>query len=314
MKTNNKKNMKKILSILIMMLLAGTITAQQDPQFTQYMYNTISVNPGYAGSRGALTLGGLHRSQWVGIEGAPVTQTVFIHSPVFNEKVGLGFSAVNDKIGPINQTFMYGDFAYHFKLTKALKLALGVKAGVNMFQPKIASLATDQANDPSFVNTTIRRTIAPNVGAGFYLYNENFYIGASSPKMLQNKLNVGDTAQANILEKRHMFFIGGLIIKVSDNVKLKPTVLTKITEGAPVSIDGTVEALFNDKWSIGVAHRLKESVSGLFGVNITQQLKAGFAYDYTLTKLQKYNSGSFEIMLMYDFITKKDKLKSPRYF
>lgn len=306
-------NMKNIFSLLLLML-GGTISAQQDPQFTQYMYNTISVNPAYAGSRGALTLGGLHRSQWVGIEGAPVTQTVFVHSPIVNEKMGLGFSAVNDKIGPINQTFLYGDFAYHLKLTKTLKLGLGLKAGVNMFQPKVASLETITANDPSFVNTTLRRTIAPNVGGGFYLYSDKFYVGASSPKMLQNKLRTGDSTQSNILEKRHIFLIGGLIIKVSDNVKIKPTILTKITQGAPVSIDGTLEALIDEKWSFGLAHRLNESVSGLFGYNISQQLKVGFAYDYTLTKLQKYNSGSFEIMLMYDFITKRDKLKSPRYF
>ncbi len=307
-------NMKNIFSLLLLILLGGTISAQQDPQFTQYMYNTISVNPAYAGSRGALTLGGLHRSQWVGIEGAPVTQTVFVHSPIVNEKMGLGFSAVNDKVGPINQTFLFGDFAYHLKLTKTLKLGLGLKAGVNMFQPKIASLETITANDPSFVNTTLRRTIAPNVGGGFYLYSDKFYVGASSPKMLQNKLRTGDSTQSNILEKRHIFLIGGLIIEASDNVKIKPTILTKMTQGAPLSIDATVEALINDKWSFGLAHRWKESVSGLFGYNVTQQFKVGFAYDYTLTKLQKYNSGSFEIMLMYDFITKRDKLKSPRYF
>ncbi|MCD6066321.1 MAG: rane protein [Bacteroidetes bacterium] len=306
--------MKNIFSILLLILLGGTITAQQDPQYTQYMYNTISVNPGYAGSRGALTVGGLHRSQWVGIQGAPTTQTLFIHSPVFNEKVGLGFSAVNDKIGPINQTFLYGDFAYHLKLVGNLKLGMGIKAGVNMFQPKIATLETAQANDPSFVNTTMRRTVAPNVGGGLYLYSDKFYVGVSSPKMLQNKLRTGDSTQSNILEKRHLFLIAGLIIKANESVKIKPTLLVKATQGAPVSMDATVEALFNDKWSIGVAHRWKESVSGLFGVNITQQFRAGFAYDYTLTKLQKYNSGSFEIMLMYDFITKKDKLKSPRYF
>jgi type IX secretion system PorP/SprF family membrane protein len=306
--------MKTLYSILLLILIGGTLTAQQDPQYTQYMYNTISVNPGYAGSRGALTIGGLHRSQWVGIEGAPMTQTLFIHSPVFNEKVGLGFSAVNDKIGPINQTFLYGDLAYHFKLTQNLKLGLGLKAGVNMFQPKIASLETAQANDPSFVNTTMRRTVAPNVGGGLYLHNDKFYFGISSPKMLQNKLRTGDSSQANILEKRHMFVIAGMIIKASETVKIKPTLLVKATQGAPVSIDGTVEALFNDKWSVGLAHRWKESVSGLFGINITQGFKAGFAYDFTLTKLQKYNSGSFEIMLMYDFFRTRDKLKSPRYF
>ncbi len=305
---------KKLILLLFTLTCCKAIIAQQDPQFTQYMYNTIAVNPGYAGSRGALTIGGLHRLQWVGIDGAPKTQTLYLHSPVFTEQLGLGLSVVNDKIGPINQTFIYGDLAYHLKLSETIKLGLGLKAGLNMFQPKISTLNTSTSNDPSFVNATLQRSIAPNLGTGVYLYSEKFYLGASIPRLMQNKLNAASGSALNILEKRHIFLIGGLVQRLNDQFKLKPTLLTKITEGAPVSIDATLELLVKDMWSVGIAHRFKESVSALFGINLNEQLKVGFAYDHTLSKLRKYNSGSFEIMLQYDFIMNKDKIKSPRYF
>lgn len=306
--------MKSKIVIIGMLSLLGVCTAyaQQDPHFTQYMYNTISVNPGYAGSRGALTLGGLYRNQWIGIDGAPITQTFYVHSPVGNEKMGLGFSAVNDKIGPINQTFLYADFAYHVKLSSTVKLGLGAKAGVNMFQPKLSTVSTTTANDPTFVNSNLQNTIAPNFGFGAYLYNDKWYVGMSAPKLIENSLKTGG---GNVVsEKRHFFFIGGLILPVSDNIKLKPTLQAKVVQNAPLSLDATVEALINEKFSVGLAHRWKESVSVLAGYNITAQFKAGFAFDYTLSQLQRYNNGSVELMLQYDFIYKRDKIKSPRFF
>jgi type IX secretion system PorP/SprF family membrane protein len=310
----NMMNMKKIIALLFIVITLSEVSAQQDPQYSQYMYNTISVNPGYAGTRNALTVSGLHRSQWVGIDGAPSTQTFFLHAPVFNEKIGLGLSAVNDRIGPINQSFIYGDFAYHLKINEHWKLGMGIKGSVNMLQPKIATLETTTANDPSFVNSTVRTTVSPNVGAGFYLYGDRMYIGISSPKLLQNKMKMSNDVQNNILIKRHFFVIAGTVLKINDDMKFKPTVLTKITSGAPISADLSAEFLLYDKWAFGVSHRWKESVSGLFNVNVMPQLKIGAAYDFTLTDLRKYNSGSFELMVIYDFIVKKDKLKSPRYF
>jgi len=306
--------MKKIIAFLFIVITFTEVTAQQDPQYTQYMYNTISVNPGYAGTRNALTVSGLHRSQWVGIEGAPTTQTFFLHAPVFNEKIGLGLSAVNDRIGPINQTFIYGDFAYHLKINKHWKLGMGIKGSLNMLQPKIATLETTTSNDPSFVNSTIRTTISPNVGAGFYLYGDRMYFGISVPKLLENKIRMSNNVQNNILMKRHFFMIAGTVLKINEELKFKPAVLTKVTVGAPISADVSAELLIHDKWSFGFSHRLKESIGGLFSVNPLPQLKIGAAYDFTLTDLRRYNAGSFELLIIYDFIIVKDNLKSPRYF
>lgn len=299
-----------------MSLVAFTMNAQQDPQFSHYMYNTISVNPAYAGSRGVLNITGLHRSQWIGLEGAPTSQTLTLNTPLRNRKMGVGLSVVNDKIGPLNQTFIYGDYSYTVRLTEKLKLAFGLKAGINWFQPKISSLNTIQNNDPSFVGSTMESVIKPNIGAGIYLHRDDWYIGASSPRLVQNKFNLGGSANdtTSVLEERHMFFIAGYLWTVNPQLKLKPTAQLKMVQDAPMSIDATLEALIRNKFSIGAGLRVGDSFYGMLGYQFTDQFRVGFAYDYTTTRLQNVNNGTVEFMLSYDFYFNNDKLKSPRYF
>ncbi|MDQ3108686.1 MAG: type IX secretion system membrane protein PorP/SprF [Bacteroidota bacterium] len=310
--------MKKLF-LLCSALIAFTslkLSAQQDPQFTHYMYNTLSVNPAYAGSRDVLNISALHRQQWIGLNGAPTTQTVFIHSPLKNKKMGLGFSVVNDHIGPINQTFFYGDYSYTVKLTEGLRLSFGVKAGVNWFQPKIAELSTIQANDPSFTGSTLQSNVKPNFGAGIYLHHENWYFGASAPRLVQNTFSLGGTKNdtTSLMELRHLFVIGGVILPITPDIKLKPTFQIKMVKNSPISIDATVEALFREKFSVGLGMRYKDSYYGLVGYQLSSQFRAGISYDYTSTRLQNVNNGTVEIMLSYDFLNKQDKLRSPRYF
>jgi type IX secretion system PorP/SprF family membrane protein len=308
--------MKKLILFFAITLSAFTLNAQQDPQFSHYMYNTISVNPAYAGSRGVLNITGLHRSQWIGLEGAPTSQTLTLNTPLRNRKMGVGLSVVNDKIGPINQTFIYGDYSYTVRLTQKLKLAFGMKAGINWFQPKISSLNTIQNNDPSFVGSTMESVIKPNIGAGIYLHREDWYIGASSPRLVQNKFNLGGSANdtTSVLEERHMFFIAGYLWTVNPQLKLKPTAQLKMVQDAPMSIDATLEALIRNKFSIGAGLRVGDSFYGMLGYQFTDQFRVGFAYDYTTTRLQNVNNGTVEFMLSYDFYFNNDKLKSPRYF
>jgi type IX secretion system PorP/SprF family membrane protein len=311
--------MKKITAIIVLILVLSEMKAQQDPQFTHYMYNTISVNPAYAGSRGNLAIGGLYRNQWMGLAGAPVTQTVYLHSPFINQNNGIGLSVVNDRIGPINQTLAYIDYAYHLKLTSKLKLALGLKAGLNFFQPSgIKNLTTtDNGSSAAIDAASVQNTIAPNFGGGTYLYSDRFYFGLSAPKLIKNKLpsyNSKSGKVENVTETRHIFAILGFVLPLNDMVKLKPTFLSKVTENAPMSIDATAEFLFNDKFSLGVGYRHTDALAALVGFNFTPQLKAGISYDYNLSRLNNYNSGSIEIMLLYDLFRKIDKLKSPRYF
>lgn len=310
--------MKKIIfsSILLIIFSSLKLSAQQDPQFTHYMYNTLSVNPAYAGSRDVLNISALHRQQWIGLNGAPTTQTFFIHSPLKNKKMGLGFSVVNDRIGPVNQTFFYGDYSYTVRLSELLKLSFGVKAGVNWFQPKISELNTIQSNDPSFVGSTLQSSIKPNFGAGIYLHHDRWYFGASAPRLVQNSFTLGGTKNdtTSLMELRHLFIIGGLIIPVSQDIKLKPTFKVKMVKNAPVSIDATAEIIFHDKFSAGLGMRYNDSFYGLIGYQFSSQFRAGFSYDYTTTRLQNVNNGTVEIMLSYDFLNKLDKLRSPRYF
>jgi type IX secretion system PorP/SprF family membrane protein len=306
--------MKKQLLFLVAFFTGILAIAQQDPQFTHYMYNTLSVNPGYAGSRGVLNISALHRQQWIGLDGAPRTQTLYINSPLKNRKMGLGFSVVNDRIGPINQTFIYGDYSYTVRLTEMIKLSFGVKAGVNMFQPKISTLNTIDPNDPAFVGSTLQRSIKPNIGAGLYLHHDHWYIGASSPRMVNNTFKLGDNSGDTVIAIRHIFIIAGGIIPINDGLKLKPTTQVKMVKNAPLSIDATVEALIREKFSVGGGIRLRDSFYGMVGYQFTSQFRAGLSYDYSSTKLKNVNNGTVEIMLSYDFLNKQDKLRSPRYF
>jgi type IX secretion system PorP/SprF family membrane protein len=311
--------MKKIIYILIGILIpsvAMKLNAQQDPQYTHYMYNTLSVNPAYAGSRDVLNISALDRQQWMGLEGAPSTQTLFIHSPMKNKKMGLGFSVINDRIGPLNQTFIYGDYSYSVSLTQSMKLAFGMQAGINWFQPKIAGLTTIQSNDPSFVGSTLTSVIKPNIGAGIYLHNEKWYFGVSAPHLLKSNFDLGSTGNdtTQISEVQHLFVIGGFILPVSADLKLKPTFMVKAVQNSPVSIDLTLEALIREQFSIGAGIRYKDSYYGLVGYQFSSQFRAGISYDYSSTRLQNVNNGTIELMLSYDFLNKQDKLRSPRYF
>ncbi len=287
------------------------LLAQQDPMYTQYMYNTLSVNPGYAGSRGALSLNGLFRTQWIGINGAPQTQTLTVHSPVYNENMGLGLSVINDKVGPIHQTMLFADYAYHIQTTPNAKLSLGLKAGVNIYQADLLALNPNQSNDPAIYNISNR--LLPNIGVGAYYYSDKGYIGLSAPKLLEHDLKSGEISASK--ERRHYFLIGGYVFELNEYLKFKPSFLMKAVSGAPLSIDLSGNFFINDKFGVGAAYRFGDSFSALLQYYVTPQFRVGYAYDYTLTDLQNYNSGSHEIMLGYDFyFIDTNRIRSPRFF
>lgn len=312
------KKFKKTIVPLILILGCGSIKAQQDPMYTHYMYNTLVVNPGYAGSRDALTITALHRSQWVDYKGAPVVQTLTMHSPLRNEHVGIGLSISNDKIGPTNNTSAVIDFAYIMKLSKKSKLALGISAGADMFKANLGAVLLDQQSDPSFQNNVNNR-ITPNFGFGAYYSRNRFYAGLSIPKILQNNYSDLNQTAGNVLagqEQRHYFFIAGAMIKMSDVLEFKPTTLVKATAGSPLQADVTASFLIASKVLVGAMYRTGDAVGLLVGLDITQQFHVGYSYDYSygLTNF-KYHQGSHEIMLRYDFIfSSKKQIHTPRYF
>lgn len=304
--------MKKIIYATLALIALGTAKAQQDPMFTHYMYNTLWLNPAYAGTRDAFTVTALHRSQWVGFDGAPIDQTITMHTPLLNGKMGAGLSVLNDRIGPTKSTTLAVDLDYQVRLSKKSKLSFGLKGLVNLYNNNLSSLSLDNQSDAAFAQNTQR--VLPNVGAGVYYYRERFYAGLSTPKLLENAY----TGVAGTLskEQRHYFFIMGTVIDLSKNVKLKPTCFVKATAAAPVEADVTASFLFRDKFSAGAMYRTGDGAGVLLGYNFTEQFTIGYSFDWSIANTTgRYNNGSHEIMLRYDLISKsKAKIKSPRYF
>lgn len=312
------KTLKKIILVLVLALEAITINAQQAPMYTHYMYNTLVINPAYAGSRDALTITALHRSQWVDFKGAPLTQTLTAHSPLKNEHLGLGLSLSNDKIGPSNTTAVFADFAYRMQVSEKAKLALGISAGANIFQGNLNSLDLDQQSDPVF-QQNIRNRATPNFGFGAYYSRERFYAGISAPNLLQNNYSVVTAANGATLvgkEQRHYFLIAGTMIKLSENLGFKPTALLKVTPAAPAQADLTASFIIMDKVLLGAMYRTGDSFGALIGLDVTDQFHIGYSFDWSYgVKTFKYNQGSHEIVLRYDFLSaSKKQIHTPRYF
>lgn len=312
------KTYTKIISTLFFGLACFGAQAQQDPMYTHYMYNTLSVNPAYAGSRDALTITALHRSQWVDFKGAPMTQTLSLHSPIANKHIGLGLTAMNDKIGPVNNTAISADFAYIMQLTKKSKLALGLSGGVNIIQANLSTLQLDQQNDPTFLNN-ISNHVTPSFGVGAYYSRERFYAGLSVPNLIQTNYSTLSDVNGTTLRgkaQRHYFFIAGAVFNLSENLAFKPTTLVKATMGAPLQADLTASFIIMKRFLIGGMFRTSDAFGALVGFDITKQFHIGYSYDWSYgLRTSKYNHGSHEIMLRYDFIYPSMKqIHSPRYF
>ncbi|MDT0558502.1 type IX secretion system membrane protein PorP/SprF [Ichthyenterobacterium sp. W332] len=295
---------------LVMLMSAYIGFAQQDPQFTNYMYNPMSVNSAYAGNRGHLTVFGLHRTQWVGLDGAPTTQSFTIDTPV-GRNVGLGLSIVNDRLGPSDEFYIDGNFSYTINVSDTKRLSFGIKAGGRMLN---IDWSRGQFQNPDAVfQQNIRNKFLPTVGAGLYLHGERSYLGLSVPNFFTDQ-HYDDIQQSVAAERLHFFLIGGTVFDLSERTKFKPAFLVKHVVGAPLIFDLSANFMFNDNFRLGLAYRWDDSVSGLIGFQLTPQLLLGYSYDYTTTELQNFNTGTHEIMLRFELKSKERQLKSPRFF
>jgi type IX secretion system PorP/SprF family membrane protein len=284
--------------------------AQQDAQFTQYMYNTINVNPAYAGSRGALSMFALHRTQWVGLDGAPVTNTVSMNTPINESNLGLGVSLVNDKIGPTTENAISADLSYTIQTSETWKLSFGIKATANLFDLDASKLNPVDATDPSLQNYS---KFSPNIGTGLYLHSDNAYIGLSVPNFIETQ-RYSDNEVKIFKEKMNYYLIAGYVFDLNDYVKFKPALLTKMVEGAPLQVDVSGNFLFYDKFMVGLAYRWSASLSAMVGFQVTDGLYIGYGYDKETTNLDNYNSGSHEIFLRYELFNNIKKITTPRFF
>ncbi len=309
--------MKKRFLILIVTLVAASSYGQQDSQFTNYMYNTVNINPAYAGSRGALSIFGLHRNQWVGLDGAPVTNTFSINTPINNSNFGLGISIVNDRIGPSDENSISADVSYTIAVSENYKLSFGVKGTANLLNVDFTKLNIYNPGDV-LAQYNVENKFSPNVGAGIYFHSDKTYFGLSVPNFLETKHfdkdQLGFSANSVASERMHYYFIAGHVFDLSGSVKLKPALLTKVVQGAPLQIDLSANFLFNDRFTLGAAYRWDAAASLLAGFQVSDSWFIGYGYDLEVTKLANYNSGSHEFFLRYELFKNYNRVVSPRFF
>ena len=288
---------------------------QQDAQYTQYMYNTVSVNPAYAGSRGNLSIAALHRSQWLGLEGAPKTQTLNAHSPIGYGGVGLGLSVVNDQIGPTSETYFDADFSYTIQLAAEKRLSFGLKGSAHLLDIRFSELTLDPNNPDATLQQDIQNRVSPNIGAGVYYHTDTFYAGLSVPRFLETT-HFDESSLSTAKEQMNFYFISGYVWDFHPMWKFKPTLLTKMTLGAPLQVDVSANFMYNEKFIMGAAYRWDAALSAMVGFHISPAFLIGLSYDREITELGGaiFNDGSFEVILRYDFIRMVGNIKSPRFF
>jgi type IX secretion system PorP/SprF family membrane protein len=330
----------KLFSGKMALLVLGFLSvlqsnAQQEVMYSQYMFNTLAINPSYAGSRDVLSLTALGRYQWLGVDGAPTTYSFTLDMPIKNEKMGLGLMAYTDAIGVSRTTGINVPYAYRVKVGSKTTLALGVQLGLDHISNNLSNVANIGINDPVFSEASNINKMFPNAGAGLFLSNDKGYFGVSAPKLIENKLSSftidGETYETK--QRRHFFAMMGFVVG-KGNVKLKPSAMVRYTKGAPIGIDGNLNVWFRDKIAIGVSARksqatlsgqeVMDALIGIFELQLTPQLRIGYSYDYNMTSLNPISqtnkanrltgTPTHEGLLRYEFGYSKDKILTPRYF
>ncbi len=311
--------MKHSYLTVIILILLGTFSsnAQQDPQYTQYMYNTQVVNPAYAGNREALSFGLLYRTQWVGLDGAPQTGTFTVNSPVAYN-MGLGLSVVNDRLGPATETNFNIDYSYSINTSETAKLSFGLKAGLDILDVDFSKLNIYDLNDPRFQNN-IDNKLQPQIGAGIYFNTEKFYAGLSVPNFLTTKhfdtSNLANTQVETVAKERmHYFLIAGYVFDLGENLKFKPATLFKMVSGSPLQADVSANFLLYDKLTLGAAYRWSAAMSAMVGFQVSDEIFIGFGYDYQTTDIEQYSDGSYEVMLRFELFNRPERVLTPRFF
>lgn len=312
-----KRNLSKLIMLLVLLISASGYS-QQDPQYTQYMYNPLVINPAYAGNRGVTSIVLLHRSQWVGLDGAPRTQNLSVHSPIGLGKVGVGFSLVNDVLGPARETYFNADFSYTLETSAEGKFSFGLKGSLNLLDVDFSRTNPFNQNDP-FLNS-IDNKLSPNVGVGIYYHDSKFYAGLSAPQLLQTDHfdrsgSLG--AETFVAEENiHYYGLAGYVFDLNRNVKFKPSTLIKMVAGAPLSVDVNANFLMYEKLTLGASYRWSAALSGLVGFQVNDGLLIGFAYDRETTDLGNatYNNGTYELFLRFELFKEYNRMLTPRFF
>ncbi|WP_440122694.1 PorP/SprF family type IX secretion system membrane protein [Tenacibaculum sp. Ill] len=310
----------KHYSILLLIIISVNVCfSQQDPQYTQYMYNTQVVNPGYIGSKNALGLGLLYRTQWAGFEGAPNTGTFTFNMPLGTlKRNAIGLSIINDEIGPSNETGITIDYAYSLILSGRSRISFGIKGGLSILDVDYSKLNIYDDNDWQFAEN-IDKKVQPQIGAGIYYNNDRLYLGLSVPNFFNSKHYNSDSANnsnedAIAIERLHYFLIAGYVFDISENLKLKPATMFKWVNGSPLQADLSANFLFNNKFTLGASYRWDAAISAMAGFQITNQLFLGMGYDFQTTDIEDHSNGSYEFFLTFDIFNNPERILTPRFF
>ncbi len=308
--------MKKLFTCLVVIFLTVAANAQQDAMLSQYMFNHLAINPGYAGSKNYMMATLLHRKQWVGFDGAPESQLLSLHGPVQGRNLGLGGTIFHDHIGVTNRTDVYGHVAYHLPINHYVKLGFGLQGGLSHYTYKNSDLIYWDASDRVFSQAT-QTGILPNVGAGAFLYSKKFYLGLSAPHLIEYNKEHGMNGGLTSIKPnqvRHYFFEGGLVCEVNPELVIRPSFLVKYVNGAPAEADINLNVLLASTVWVGGSYRTNDAAVALLELQVNKKLRVGYAYDFTMTHMKYYSSGSHEIMIGYDFGYDITRIKTPRYF
>jgi len=305
--------MKKLLPVLLI-IVATTTFAQQDPLFSQYMFNKLSLNPAYAGSQEVLTLDALYRYQWVNIDGAPQTFSASVHTPLKNKHIGLGLNVYSDIIGPTGTQGALATFAYRILFPDS-KLSFGLQAGVKYTDILWAKIEPYDLEDPLF-RTQLKNKAVPDANFGVYYYTKKYYVGVSSKQLLQNQMNVAKVNGRDEFTKllRHFYGMAGAAFPMSEGLVFRPSILVKFVQNSPPQMDLNASFLLAQTFWIGASYRTEKALSLMTEFKISEKLRIGYSYDLWFNELQKHNKGSHEIRLGFDFDIFQNRMLTPRYF
>lgn len=309
---------KSILIIIVTLISTISAKAQYDAMFTQYMFNEMYINPGYTGSKEAMAVNLAHRQQWVNFPGRPITTSFTLHGPLANNKMGLGISVLNERIGKLNRNILYLNYAYRIKTGEKGHLSFGLMGGIHNQVNKLSELKATETGDIQVSNNT-PSLMSPNFGTGIYYYTNKFYAGISIPRMIDDSYmfdQKGEIIASNSFKvsKFHYYLTVGNVFEINDDLKIKPQAMVKMVQNSPLQYDINVNFLIKNKIWAGIAYRSSSDISALIGLQVNPQLLINYSYDYALTAIQKYSQGSHEITIGYLFSYKQQKVVTPRYF
>jgi len=308
------KTVQKILMVVTTTFYIGTTIAQQEAQFTQYLDNMIYYNPAYAGSNDMLSISALHRQQWAGFKGAPMSTTLGINTPLRYDNIGIGMSLLNDKVGPTNNTWINADVSYSLKFKRHKgRLSFGLKGGVNLLNGDINQLYKQDDSD-EILDVRYQNEAKFNVGAGVYYHSEQFFVGVAVPRIIDNVKEANELINPKYISQRHYYLTIGGYINANRMLKIRPSAMLKVTENSPMAIDANLAFIFYNQFWVGANYRVLESAGIYVQYQISNQFKVGYAFEFSTTQLRAHNAGTHELMISYDLLLNNKSFASPRYF